>query len=108
MRVCRQACTHTHSLPLARVLCACRSTTPPQVYPPVWPNLALHYAMLAKLEMLLCRPALARVAAQGAVSGLRLTHGGGGLVDDMLRLQQEAEQEVLAGARGGVGGGGVV
>lgn len=55
----------------------------------MWPNLGLHYAALAKLELLQCgqqqgaqkpggAPELAYEAARAAVAILEVTHAGGG------------------------------
>lgn len=93
-------------------------------YPPVWPNLALHLATLAKLEALLGRPQRALVAATRALDMLRLTHAGGGgsgsaasggrggaaaeggsVVDQVARVRAEAVQEMHVMMAGGPGGG---
>ena len=78
---------------------AARALTPTYqlVYPEIWPNLGLHYATLAKLELLQCgqqgmqqqqqqgmrqraggSPELAYKAARAAVAILEVTHAGGG------------------------------
>jgi hypothetical protein len=65
----------------------------------VWPNLGLHYAMLAKLEMLLEQPAAAAQAAEAAAAILRITHGSGAAVlQEVARTRYEAEQELAAAA----------
>ncbi|GLI61325.1 hypothetical protein VaNZ11_003682 [Volvox africanus] len=77
-----------------------------------WPNMSLHYATLAKLEMLLGQPYRALRAASQALEGLRLTHGGpssgaggqqreGGVVEQVVRTAREAEAELQARAQGG-------
>ncbi|GIL73817.1 hypothetical protein Vretifemale_3919 [Volvox reticuliferus] len=82
-------------------------------YPhPAWPNMSLHYATLAKLEMLLGQPYRALRAASQALEGLRLTYGGtssttggqqreGGVVEQMVRTAREAEAELQARAQAG-------
>jgi len=63
----------------------------------VWPNLGLHYAMLAKLEMLLEQPGAAARAAEAAAAVLCVTHGGScGVVHEACRIRYEAEQELAA------------
>ena len=76
---------------------AARALTPTYqlVYPDIWPNLGLHYAALAKLELLQCgqqgmqqraggSPELAYKAARAAVAILEVTHAGGGSSGDSL------------------------
>eukprot|EP00798_Chlamydomonas_sp_ICE-L_P020439 gene20439-27228_t len=67
-------------------------------YPSVWPNLGLHYAALAKLEMFLEKPDRAFMAAQKAVASLSVTHGhyhgtSGGALAEVVRVVQEAQRE---------------
>ena len=72
--------------------------SPPQA---PWPNLALLWATIAKLEHLLERPAAAVQAADRALSLLRVTHGGrGAAADEVARVRHEAGAE-LAHARQG-------
>jgi hypothetical protein len=76
-----------------------------------WPNLSLHYATMAKLEMLLGRPRRALRAARRALEGLSLTHGscgrggsgvsGVGVLEQVQRTALEAEMELQASAHAG-------
>lgn len=67
----------------------------------VWPNLGLHYAMLAKLELLLEQPAAAARAAEAAAAILRVAHGGdAAVVHEVCRTRYEAGAELAAYARG--------
>jgi hypothetical protein len=66
----------------------------------VWPNMGLHYATLAKLEMLLEQPAAAARAAEAAAAILRVTHGGGcSVLQEVARTRYEAGQELAMAAR---------
>jgi hypothetical protein len=65
----------------------------------VWPNLGLHYALLAKLEMFLEHPAAAVQAAEAAARTLQVTHGpGSSVVQEVMRIRYEAGQELAAAA----------
>jgi hypothetical protein len=65
----------------------------------VWPNLGLHYALLAKLKMLLEQPAAAAEAAEQALAVLRVTHGGSSSVlQEVGRTRYEAGTELAAAA----------
>eukprot|EP00775_Hariotina_reticulata_P013528 gene13528-biopygen15414 len=67
------------------------------VYPKVWPNLGLHYAMVAKLAMLLQHPGAALAAAEAAGNILHITHGSSSCVlQEVMRLRWEAQQELEA------------
>ncbi len=66
--------------------------------PQVWPNLGLHCALLAKLELLLENPREALAAADAALSILRVTHPGTSVLEEVLRLRWEAQQELRGGA----------
>jgi hypothetical protein len=66
----------------------------------VWPNLGLHYAMLAKLQMFLEQPAAAAQAAEAAAAILRVTHGSSSpVLQEVARTRYEAGQELAASAR---------
>jgi hypothetical protein len=59
----------------------------------------LHYALLAKLEMLLEQPAAAAEAAEKALAVLRVTHGGSSSVlQEVGRTRYEAGTELAAAA----------
>ena len=85
---------------------------------PSWPNLSLHYATMAKLEMLLGRPRRASRVVGKAMVGLEVTHdgrgrgggagggGGGGREGVMDQVGREAGLE-LSSMEQGIGGGGV-
>jgi hypothetical protein len=61
--------------------------------------LGLHYAVLAKLEMLLEQPAAAAEAAEKALAVLRVTHGGSSSVlQEVGRTRYEADTELAAAA----------
>ena len=65
----------------------------------VWPNLGLHYALQAKLEMLLEQPAAAAAASEAALAILRVTHGSSSAVlHEVGRTRYEAGQELAAAA----------
>jgi SET and MYND domain-containing protein len=83
---------------------AARDLTPTYelVYPQVWPNLGLHYATLAKLEVLLEHPAAAAAAAEAAAGILRATHdGSSSVMREVLQTRYEAGQELAAAAAAG-------
>lgn len=61
----------------------------------VWPNLGLHYALLAKLELLLEQPATAAHAAAAAAGILHITHGSNAAVlRDVHQIHYDAQQEL--------------
>ena len=60
----------------------------------VWPNLGLHVAAQAKLEMLLEQPANAINSAAAAMKVLQVTHPGAGVVQQVLHVGYEAQQEL--------------
>lgn len=63
----------------------------------VWPNLGLHYAMVAKLAMLLEQSQAALAAAEAAGNILHITHGSSSCVmQEVMRLRWEAQQELEA------------
>jgi len=63
----------------------------------VWPNLGLHYAMVAKLAMFLEKPQAALAAAEAAGNILHITHGSSSCVmQEVMRLRWEAQQELEA------------
>lgn len=66
-----------------------------QIYPRNWPNLALHHATLAKLEMFLNHPHRALDACKAAMQILTvLQPDGSTVVSEMLRIRAEAEYEM--------------
>ncbi|KAF8067415.1 CKB4 [Scenedesmus sp. PABB004] len=81
-------------------LAAARALVPVHdaVYPKVWPNRGLHLALLAKLALLLESPREAAEAAGGAADVLRVTHPGGAVLHEVLRLRHEADAELAAAA----------
>ncbi|CAD7705179.1 unnamed protein product [Ostreobium quekettii] len=63
-----------------------------KVYPSVWPNMGLHWAIMAKLELFCGDPAVAaRIADKGA-RVLQITHGDSSVLEDALRLRYDAER----------------
>ncbi|KAI8470451.1 MAG: hypothetical protein J3K34DRAFT_509635 [Monoraphidium minutum] len=70
-------------------------------YPPAWPNLGLHIALVSKLRMLLEDPAGARAAAERAAEILKVCAPASPVLDEVLRLRRDAECELAAAAGGG-------
>lgn len=65
----------------------------------VWPNLGLHYAMVAKLEMYLEQPGAAVPAAEAAAAILQITHSrSSSVLEEVSRTHYEARQELAAAA----------
>ncbi|KAI7835781.1 hypothetical protein COHA_010324 [Chlorella ohadii] len=61
-----------------------------EVYPPVWPQLGLLWAAVAKLEHLQERPSQAIQAAEQALHILTTTHGGSGPAAEAMRQRLSA------------------
>eukprot|EP00877_Chromochloris_zofingiensis_P003146 jgi/Chrzof1/12832/Cz07g08320.t1 len=72
------------------------------IYPKVWPNLGLHYATLAKLEMFLEHPAHALEAANNALECIKVTDSDSSVIQDVLRVRYEAQAELQLQSGGGV------
>ncbi|PRW45589.1 histone-lysine N-methyltransferase SMYD3 [Chlorella sorokiniana] len=70
-----------------------------QAYPPVWPQLGLLWATVAKLEHLQERPSQAIQAAEQALHILTATHGGNGPAAETVR--QRAAFHLSAAAEAG-------
>lgn len=68
----------------------------------VWPNLGLHYATLAKLEMFLEHPAHALEAANNALECIKVTDSDSSVIQDVLRVRYEAQAELQLQSGGGV------
>eukprot|EP00878_Enallax_costatus_P011592 GHUV01012100.1.p2 GENE.GHUV01012100.1~~GHUV01012100.1.p2 ORF type:complete len:544 (+),score=225.45 GHUV01012100.1:895-2526(+) len=67
------------------------------VYPKVWPNLGLHYALTAKLALYLQQPAMAGQAATAAGDILCITHPSESqALQEVIRMRHEAQQEIEA------------
>ena len=62
----------------------------------MWPNLGLHQAALAKIAALLDHTQEAAEAAKGATEILRYTHPTSIILQDMLRLHNDAAMELQA------------
>lgn len=66
----------------------------------VWPNLGLHYALVAKLALYLQQPAAAAQAATAAGEVLKITHTGSSQVlHEVIGIGYEAQQELEASSR---------
>lgn len=65
----------------------------------VWPNLGLHHALTSKLALLLRQPEAAVTAAAAAAEILYVTHAGGAVLSEVMRMQFEAQQELAAWQR---------
>lgn len=61
----------------------------------VWPNLGLHYALVAKLAMYLEQPSLAADAASAAMNILQITHSGTSpVLQEVMHVMYGAQQEL--------------
>ena len=86
----QSALAEGHSWQLAREAALAITPLYILVYPPIWPNLGLHYAVVAKLAAFLEDNDGAVEAADQACKVLQYTHPGAVVLQEVLRLRAEA------------------